>query len=921
MPNIKALRNLVDQQQFVALKANVQSYLSDTKDIQALPLQAMAHAQLGERANCDAALAQAVTQFDALDLDARVDLAGVYCLLARLDEAIELLEPALIEQPNHALALARLAWCRWQQGETATARELYQRSTDIAPNRLPVWSALAKLSLVEQDTLVAQKSLDSAIVQLDQAKMKLPENIFSLFRRQFNGLQLEIWVETDEIAHAEEWLTAQRELLSEGDWIVFVTGYTTLLASKSHHASAEESLREALTHYPENSALISQLAELAQLQGRTPQTIHLLRRLITLAKKANEPQVAYWVRLAHITCAHSLDEQARKAAETAIEQAEAMSESESTPASMITNLRLQAKNAMAAVESQMQNYDIAEILFNEVLEHNSNFMPALRGLGQQQMQRGQVDAAIALFERIKAIDPVSGYTSLINARQFPKDSETLEKLDKAARIPSLEGSVRSGILFQLAAAFEKRKDYDKAFAYAQEANDLNKCFLHYNPKAHRQSCARIRYAFSQSLYEHRKECGVNSILPVYVLGMPRSGTTLIEQIIASHSQIFGAGELGIIPSRIQGLKRWERHVGSGRQYPDCVDDLTPYVVEGIANEILKELQEYAADTKPQATYIVDKLPHNFENIGFIKFLFPKAKIISVRRDPRDIALSNFFTDYQAKHSGMGFAYDLETIGEQLADHNLLMHHWKQVFPGEILEINYEDLVEDTEGIARKMLDYIGVSWEPEVLAFNELDRPVKTASVWQVRQPIYKTSKAKWMRYQTHLAPLIAGTNRKLTWEPIEMITLPEPGYLTDGVTLFKSGNLDGAELSFKKMLHHNPEHAACNYMVGLVYLNKSHMDEGIELIDKALKICPWQKEWRETLINAYKATGKTEKAAALEIKSQQSSVPDEESKNPFEGLGENIDSLFSNNIADEIDERWLTGAAADLPEQNLSDK
>jgi hypothetical protein len=121
---------------------------------------------------------------------------------------------------------------------------------------------------------------------------------------------------------------------------------------------------------------------------------------------------------------------------------------------------------------------------------------------------------------------------------------------------------------------------------------------------------------------------------------------------------------------------------------------------------LDELRELAATDKPDAQFVVDKLPHNFENIGFIKFLFPKAKIISVRRDPRDIALSNYFTDYQAKHGGMGFAYDLSQIGEQLADHNMMIHHWQQVFPNEILEINYEDVVEDLEGSARKMLDYI-----------------------------------------------------------------------------------------------------------------------------------------------------------------------------------------------------------------------
>ena len=360
---------------------------------------------------------------------------------------------------------------------------------------------------------------------------------------------------------------------------------------------------------------------------------------------------------------------------------------------------------------------------------------------------------------------------------------------------------------------------------------------------------------------------MDSSLPVYVLGMPRSGTTLVEQILAGHSAIFGAGELGVIPSRIQGLNRWERHVGSGRKYPDCIDDISLQVREGIANGILEELKGLAEEDKPNARHVIDKLPHNFENIGLIKFFFPNAKIISVRRDPRDIALSNYFTDYQAKHGGMGFAYDMTSIGEQLADHNMMMHHWHNVFPGEILEINYEDVVADTEGLARKMLKYIGVDWEQSVLNFNELDRTVKTASVWQVRQPIYKTAMAKWKRYESYLAPLIKGTNAKIKTDPItDMVSLPEPGLLQAGVALYKNKELDKAEYEFKKLLHHIPEHAAANVMLGLIYAQKGHLKEATILLEKGVNTCPWNQKWKKDLIKAYEVQGDVDKAKALKI-------------------------------------------------------
>lgn len=874
MTPLLLLRQLADQQQFAELKVTAETCWAETSDPQVLPLLALAHAQLGERGEAAQLSETCHARIGELDSAAHVDLAAVDCLFWRINEAIALLEPVLAAEPEHAIALARLAWCRMQQGQMAEACALYQRSAQLAPHRLPVWSALTRLYLEAGDLAAAQSALDTAILRLNDQSTVLPAATLESFTAQLRGLQLDIWVSAGQIAQAEQWLEARRTTLPEDTWVALILGYANLLAGHDRHVEAEEALRTALKHYPENIPLVSQLAELSELQGRSWQSIRLLRRAIHLAKTQDKPEIGFWTRLSAATLQQE-GEQSRQAAEKAIELAEALAESETTPAVVIQQLRLQAKHALAQVESQVQHYELAETLFNEMLTVNPYFVPVLQSLGQQHMQRGKIDEAIALFERIKEIDPAKGYSSLINARRFPEDDATLTQMEKLARQPSMEGAVRSSILFQLAAAWEKRKDHAKAFALADEANSASRKHLGYDPKAHRNHCARIRHAFCRALYEHRPDCGYrgdDESLPVFVLGMPRSGTTLVEQIIAGHSQIFGAGELGVIPQRVQGLNRWERHVGSGRVSPDCIDDLDPQVAAGIAQGILDELKELAAE-KPGAKHVVDKLPHNFENIGLIKFLFPHAKIISVRRDPRDIAISNYFTDYMAKHGGMGFAYDLGWIGEQLADHNLLMHHWHQVFPGQILEINYEDVVENTEAMARRMLDYIGVDWEPQVLNFSELDRPVKTASVWQVRQPIYKTSAAKWLRYQEYLAPLIAGTNRKIEWDAIEMVTLPEPGLLTRGVALYKEEKLDEAEYQFKKLLHHLPEHAAANHLLGLIYARKNYLSDAIPLMVKALEKCPWNPDWRKDLIQAYELAGEPDKAKALDKKPRQTAA------------------------------------------------
>lgn len=846
MTTLTELRSLVEYQQYTDLKSACLSHIEQDSSPAVSVLLALAYAHLGDKQGFNKTLADVLAKRDLLDADDLCDLAAVQIVNLQIDQAIATLEQVLKRQPQQALALARLGWCHMAHERLDDALQLFAQSLAIEPQRLAVYINNIQIYLQQSALESAQQQLTLAKQILADRQADLPSSVWDDYRQRLDMQQLQLWVSAEQFAPAEQWLKEIQQTQDEKEFVHWLARYAVQLAGHDQHQLAEESLRDALKKYPDNDVLLLQLAEIATVQGYFMQAVKLLKRAIKQDKKNS----ALWVKLSS-TCLYRIDKQARSAAEKAHELAQTLTEDDDHSAALITQLRVSAKHALAMVESAEQHYEQAETLFLEILDAHPHFIPALNELGQQRMQQGKIDEALALFEQVKQIDPIKGHTSLINARHFPEDEETLKQLEKAAKSPSLEGSVRSGILFQLAAAWEKKQDYEQAFNFAQQANTFTQRFLKYDAKKHRNACARIRSSFSRSLYQHRPDCGVVSALPVYVLGMPRSGTTLIEQIIAGHSQIFGAGELGVIPQVIQGLNRWERHTGSGRCYPDCIDDLTSYVTAGIANNVLKELQEYA----PGAKHIVDKLPHNFENIGLIKFLFPLAKIISVRRDPRDIALSNYFTDYQAKHGGMGFAYDLTQIGEQLADHNLIMHHWKMIFPGEILEINYEDVVDDLEECARIMLAYIGVDWEPDVLRFNELERSVKTASVWQVRQPIYKTSKEKWRRYQSHLAPLIQGTNAKIEPEPITMITLPEPGFLTDGVELYRKGELDAAEMSFKKMLHHNPDHAACNYMVGLIYLSKGHKKDGIELVKKALDKVPWQKEWKETLDKACKET------------------------------------------------------------------
>ncbi|MDU4353889.1 MAG: sulfotransferase [Phytobacter diazotrophicus] len=852
------LRRLVEMRQFEALQEAVFSLpaLSSAEQV----LLALAQAHLGQPEAARQTLGVLIPA--ELEVDARVDLAAVHLLLGESATAQALLEATRTEAPDHSLLLARLAACYVQHQREEEAIPLYECSLRLQP-RIDVYQQLLRLYLQSEALHQADETLVAADRFWAGEREHWPAQQVALHDQQLRGLRLELWLARGDFARADAWLDARHAELAEDDYCGLLTGYVQRLAERGRHAQAEDALRHGLRHYPEHPDLYLQHAELAELQGRIPHAIALLHRAINLAGQQQKITLPLRLKLASVaTQGHPA--LARTMAEQALEEAGALTPSPDMDAAQIGHWLARAQVALAGADAQEQRYAGAEARYIDVLQAHPQLLPALQGLGQLYMQLGRIDEAVALFEQILAIDPARGHAALINARRFPQDEETLIRLENLARRPGLSGPVQPGLLLQLAAAWEKRKEYARAFTLANEANAAHRALLRYDPVAHRQSCARIRHAFSRSLYEHRRHIGNDSTLPVFVLGMPRSGTTLIEQILAGHSQIHGAGELGVIPSTIARLERWERHTGSGHHYPDCVDDLSADVVAGITASLLKELRETVPENASEVRHVVDKLPHNFENIGLIKLLFPNARIISVRRDPRDIAISNYFTDYAAKHGGMGFAYDLQWIGEQLADHNLLMHHWNQLFPGEILEVRYEDVVSDPEREARRMLAYLGVQWEPQVLDTSELDRPVKTASVWQVRQPIYQTARERWRRYADFLAPLTAGTNAKIVHEPVEMVSLPVPGMQTEGIDYYRQGKLDEAEMLFRRLLHHLPEHATAHFMVGLIYVRKGHLADGIGHMEKGLQACPWNANWRRDLAQAYELAGQPEKAQAL---------------------------------------------------------
>ncbi len=301
--------------------------------------------------------------------------------------------------------------------------------------------------------------------------------------------------------------------------------------------------------------------------------------------------------------------------------------------------------------------------------------------------------------------------------------------------------------FALGRIHDRLGEFDTAFAHFKSANDIwlehqRRTDGAYSPAAWEAIIGSIIGAFPREGMAGGDIKGNPSRLPVFVLGMPRSGTTLVEQILASHSEVHGAGELPDIP-------RVAERISGNRNWADAVGTLDNDRAEAIANEYLDRLREIAPETRR----VVNKLPMNFLYLGLIRTLFPAAPIIHCRRDPLDVCLSNYFGHFAEPKA---FTNDLSDLGHFFKLYQRLMAYWEKIYPGTIFHIDYDSLIDDQEGLSRELISYCGLEWQAQCLSFHETERHVATASRLQVRRPLYKNSVQRWRNYDRYLGPLQA---------------------------------------------------------------------------------------------------------------------------------------------------------------------
>ena len=404
----------------------------------------------------------------------------------------------------------------------------------------------------------------------------------------------------------------------------------------------------------------------------------------------------------------------------------------------------EAYNNLGNALNDIGRLDEAERNFRRAVELKPDYAEAYNNLGNVLASVGRLDEVEGYYRRAVELKPnyAEAYRNLISIRKIEERDSVIRSVEKLHSDACASPEDRMHFAFALGKAHDDLGHYAEAFAHLTEANGLKRQSFAYDVA--RDACffRRIREVFQESLFDRHAKAGRRDDTPIFIIGMIRSGTTLVEQILASHPAVFGAGELHDLSTVADSTVR-----DRGLRFPDGIEDLDDAAFNRLAEDYLRRLRVRGG----RARHITDKMPSNFCHVGLIRLIVPSARIIHVRRNPLDTCFSIFANYFVHDHP---YAYDLTELGAYYRLYGALMEHWRRVVPGGMLELSYEALIERPEAEIRRLLDFCDLSFDPACLNFHKTKRPVQTASVSQVRQPLYRKSLERWRNYEAQLEPL-----------------------------------------------------------------------------------------------------------------------------------------------------------------------
>ena len=629
-----------------------------------------------------------------------------------LPEAEALYRQILSADPDNPDALHYLGMLAHQAGKNEIAIELISRALRCRPDYV---NALNNLGIILNDqgkldeaaanyrralalkpdyaealnnlggTLVSQGKLDEAIASFMQA-ISLKPDFAEAYYNLGNGLK-------DQGKLHEAVACFRRALASQPDYIAAYNTLGIALCDQGKLDEAVACFRQALTVKPDDAEAHNNLGVALSYQGKLDEAVASFTRALFLKPDYAEAQY---------------------------------------------NLGNGLKD--------LGQLDEAVACFRRALSLKPDYAEAHYNLGFIFSQLGKMDDAIACFSKTLSLKPdyVMAFKGLSTIVQYTAVDDVVLAMENIYNNKKeMPVADRVDLGFALGKVFEDLRDYDKSFTFILAANLLKRGSFEYSIQNEQDFFSRIKNTFSPDFFASRHGSGYLDGTPIFIVGMPRSGTTLVEQILASHPLVFGAGELTVLT----GLANDICAGGAAAPFPACLPDLEGDAFTKMGSEYMEKIREHSKD----AQYITDKMPNNFLHVGLIKTILPNAKVIHCMRDPMDNCFSIFKKNFMGTHR---YAYDMVELGRYYNLYQDLMAHWGKVLPGFMYTIRYEEVVSDQQSQTKSLLDYCGLPWDEDCLAFHKTERKVSTASLAQVRRPLYKDSVELWKRYEKQLEPL-----------------------------------------------------------------------------------------------------------------------------------------------------------------------
>jgi len=664
--------------------------------------------------------------------EAYVDLAKLLAEQKRWDEAVMVLRNGADRLPENAEIQFHLGVTVADQGNYTAAAEYLGRSLAIQPNSPIAHDRLGAVLLTLDDSTAALDHFREAV--------RLEPNTSCYQVRTAAALR-----ELGQTDEAVEIL--QGVLNTEPDSLEALVELGKTEQALQNFEGAQKRFEHVLQLQPNNGDALFGLANVFERIGEPERVVeHCVHAL------KSDPQFAPAHLLLGLVLSWRLAPEHR--AKMDLVERDELSDKALDHMKKAVALKTFADTlaALGNVMIRVGHHDEAIQTLQQAISLSANYAPAYQDLGKAHLELGDVDEARGHFRKAISLDQrmMEAQYELSRIARVDDPKAEIYRLESLTRDSSLAGRDRMLAHFTLGRWFDQLGDFDSAFQHYQTANGL-KDELPDNRRKRKGresrspdeegTIERQMAVFDRAHFESRKGWGSPSELPVFIVGMPRSGTTLVEQIVSAHPQVHGAGELMDISDLALSLAR---RLQSEERYPEVGRDITEEMAAKLAEEYLGQLRR----RDPSAIRITDKMPTNFRHLGLIALLMPKARVLHVIRDPMDVGVSCLKQNLEWPFC------DLEAVGRCYRSYERLMRHWKSVLPLSICDVHYEQLVTDQEDQSRRMIEFCGLEWDDCCLDFASSDRAVQTPSKWQVRQPIYRSSVCAWKKYEAHLGPL-----------------------------------------------------------------------------------------------------------------------------------------------------------------------